>query len=369
MVYKFFTSESVSASHPDKICDQISDAILDECLRQDPNSRVGVESLVTANKIVLAGEVAPRAKVNFEKVARNVVGELGYNQKIYNFDYKSADVEVLIHAQSPDIAKGVVAGGAGDQGMMFGFACWETPQLMPMPIVLAHEIIKNIDRARYDKVLAYLRPDGKSEITIEYENGIPKQVVKVIVAVPHDPAIHEEKVSKDVYEVVIRPSLKKFGFSIGYRSTICNGTGKWEIGGPASDTGVTGRKVAVDTYGSMARVGGGCFSGKDPTKVDRSGAYAARFIAKNIVAKKLANRCEVQLAFVIGKPYPVAQAIETFGTDNVSPAKIENFAWSLLELSVEGIIKSLDLRKPIYQKTASYGHFGREGFSWEKIVS
>ena len=368
MVYKFFTSESVSASHPDKICDQISDAILDECIRQDSTSKVGVETLVTTNKIVLAGEVATGAKVDFEKVARNVVRELGYDKKIYNFDYKSASVEVLIHSQSPDIAKGVAGGGAGDQGMMFGFACCETPELMPIPIILAHEIIKKIDKVRQDKVLAYLRPDGKSEITVEYENGIPKKVVKVIVAVPHDPAIHEDKVAQNLYEVVIRQTLKKFGFSVSFGEVICNGTGKWEIGGPASDTGVTGRKVVVDTYGSMARVGGGCFSGKDPTKVDRSAAYAARFIAKNIVAKKMARRCEVQLAYVIGKPYPIARAIETFGTGNVPPQKIENFAWSLLDLSVEGMINGLNLRRPIYQKTASYGHFGRAGFSWEKII-
>ena len=369
MAYKLFTSESVSASHPDKICDQISDAILDECIRQDSTSRVAVETLVTTNKLVLAGEVKTTAKVNFEKVAREVVQRLGYDQKIYHFDWRSIDVMTFIHEQSPDIAQGVETGGAGDQGMMFGYACRETPELMPMPITLAHEIVKKIDKARESKRLSYLRPDGKSEVTVEYQNGLPKKVVKVIVAVPHDPAVSENQVSRDIYEVVIRPALKKYGFTIAYQNTICNGTGKWAIGGPASDTGVTGRKVAVDTYGSMARVGGGCFSGKDPTKGDRSAAYAARFIAKNIVAKKLADRCEVQLAFVIGKPCPVAQAIETFGTDNVSPAKIENFAWSLLELSVEGIIKSLDLRKPIYQKTASYGHFGREGFSWEKIVS
>ena len=369
MVYKLFTSESVSASHPDKICDQVSDAILDECLRQDKKSRVAVETMATTNKIVLAGEITTQAKVNFEKIARSVVKGLGYDKKIYDFDYENANVEVLIHAQSPDIAKGVESGGAGDQGMMFGFACVETPQLMPTPIVLAHEIIQKVDFVRKTRELVYLRPDGKSEITVEYQHDIPKKVIKVIIAVPHDPVISEKKVSKDVYEVAIRPTLKKYGFSIDYQDTICNGTGKWEIGGPASDTGVTGRKVAVDTYGSMARVGGGCFSGKDPTKVDRSGAYAARFIAKNIVAKGLARKCEVQLAFVIGKPYPIVKAIETFNTEKTSLRKIEAFAWSLLDLSVEGIITGLDLRRPIYQKTASYGHFGREGFSWEEIIS
>ena len=369
MVYKFFTSESVSASHPDKICDQISDAILDECIRQDLTSRVAVETLVTTNKIVLAGEVTTKARVDFEEVARGIVKQLGYDKPIYQFDYQTANIEVLIHTQSPDIAHGVDVGGAGDQGMMFGYACRETPELMPLPIVLAHKLTQGIDQARKAKKIAYLRPDGKAEVTVMYENGQPKKVTKVITAIPHDPRVSEHRVARDIYEQVIVPALAKYGYTFELSDTICNGTGKWEIGGPASDTGVTGRKIAVDTYGSMARVGGGCFSGKDPTKVDRSAAYAARFIAKNIVAKKLAERCEVQLAFVIGKPRPITKAIETFGTEKIPIRKIESFAWSLLGLSVLGIIKGLDLCKPIYQKTASYGHFGREGFSWEKIVS
>ncbi|MBI2327216.1 methionine adenosyltransferase [Candidatus Curtissbacteria bacterium] len=367
MNYKLFTSESVCAGHPDKICDQISDTILDACLNQDPFSRVAVETLVTTNKVVLAGEVTTKAKVDFEKVARDVVKDLGYTEEIYNFDYKNSSVEVYIHEQSLDIALGVENFGAGDQGMMYGYACQETPQLMPLPITLAHEIAKAIDEARQSN-LKYLRPDGKSQVTVEYKDSHPKKVVKVITAVPHDPKVKSAKVARDIYEAVVTPVLRKYGFNVAFDDFVCNGTGKWEIGGPASDTGVTGRKIIVDTYGAMARIGGGCFSGKDPTKVDRSGAYAARFIAKNIVAKKLARRCEVQLSYVIGKPRPVSKSVETFGTNRVAIGEIEKFAWSLLELSVKGILDGLNLRRPIYRQTAAYGHFGRPGFPWEKIV-
>lgn len=368
MNYSLFTSESVCAGHPDKICDQISDAILDACLSQDKFSRTGVETLVTTNKIVLAGEVGTCAKVDYEKIARDVIKKLGYTDEIYNFDYKSARVDILIHEQSPDIAKGVLNMGAGDQGMMFGYACLDTRHLMPLPITLAHEITAAVDLARQSQ-LTYLRPDGKSQVTVAYSGGKPVKVTKVIVAVPHDPSKQLKKVAKDIYEVVIRPVLKKYGLKITLGETIVNGTGRWEIGGPTSDTGVTGRKIMVDTYGAFARIGGGCFSGKDPTKVDRSGAYAARFLAKNIVAKKLAQKCEVQLAYVIGKPDPVAKAIETFGTENAPKEKIEKFAWSLLDLSVQKILDSLNLRKPIYTKTAAYGHFGHPQFPWEKIIN
>ena len=369
MNYKLFTSESVSASHPDKICDQISDAILDECLRYDPQSRVAVEAMVTVNRIILAGEVATAGKVDFEKIARGVVEDLGYNRKIYGFDYRNAKVATFIHTQSQDIAKGVLMGGAGDQGMMFGYACGDTPELIPLPIALAREIVKRIDLARKNKVLAYLRPDGKSEVTVEYQNHRPKKVTKAVTAVPHDPKLPLAKVAKDIFEVIIRPAIKKYGYSIDFKNTVCNGTGKWEIGGPSQDTGVTGRKIAVDTYGSMARIGGGCFSGKDSTKVDRSAAYAARFIAKNIVAKSYAKKCEIQLAYVIGQAEPITKAIETFGTEKVALSKIEQFAWSLLDLSVKGIIDGLKLTRPIYRETASYGHFGWPAFSWEKIAS
>ncbi|OGD92020.1 methionine adenosyltransferase [Candidatus Curtissbacteria bacterium RIFCSPHIGHO2_02_FULL_40_17] len=367
MSYKIFTSESVCSGHPDKICDQISDAILDECLKQDVSSRVAVETLVTTNNIILAGEVTSKAKVNLEKIARNVVKDLGYDQKIFKFDYKSAKVHVFIHSQSPDIAAGVETGGAGDQGMMFGYACDETSQLMPLPIRVAHQITRKIDETR-ESTLKYLRPDGKSEVTFGYVHGKPKEVLKVITAVPHDPKISEKKVARDIYEIVVRPALKKFGFEIEFKNTICNGTGKWEIGGPASDTGVTGRKIVVDSYGGMARIGGGCFSGKDPTKVDRSGAYATRFIAKNIVACGMARRCEMQIAYVIGKPDPVSRSIETFGTEKVALSKIESFANKLIDLSVLGIIQRLNLRRPIYRETATYGHFGNPKHAWEQIM-
>lgn len=368
MNYSLFTSESVCAGHPDKICDQVSDSILDACLTDDPQSHVAVETLVTTNKIVLAGEVTTHAKPDFAKIARNVVKNLDYTEDIYQFDWRNVAIQVNIHEQSKDIAQGVDNFGAGDQGMMFGFACHQTPQLMPLPITLAHEIVKAVDGARASKKLAYLRPDGKSQVTVSYKDGIPQEVTKVIVAVPHDPKIKLIKLTKDIYEVVVVPVLKKYGYTVSFGNLIVNGTGRWEIGGPASDTGVTGRKIVVDTYGAYARFGGGCFSGKDPTKVDRSGAYAARYLAKNIVAKGLAEKCEVQLAYVIGKPKPVAKAIETFGTAKVSQSKIEKFAWELLNLSVTGILAGLNLQRPIYQTTATYGHFGRPQFPWEKIV-
>lgn len=368
MNYSLFTSESVCAGHPDKICDQISDSILDACLTSDRQSRVAVETLVTTNKIVLAGEVTTRAKVDFEKIARTVVKNLGYTKDIYQFDWQNADIKVNIHKQSKDIGRGVDNLGAGDQGMMFGFACRQTPQLMPLPITLAHEIVKAIDEKRASKKLGYLRPDGKSQVTVAYKNGVPQKVIKVVVAVPHDPKIKTAKIAKDIYEAVVTPVLKKYGYTIDFTNLVVNGTGRWEIGGPASDTGVTGRKIMVDTYGAFARIGGGCFSGKDPTKVDRSGAYAARYLAKNIVAHDLAEKCEVQLAYVIGKPKPIARAIEAFGTEKVQLSKIEKFAWELLDLSVSGILRGLNLRQPIYLKTATYGHFGRDDFPWESIV-
>lgn len=369
MNYKLFTSESVCSGHPDKICDQISDSILDACLKEDNLSRVGVETLVTVNKVILAGEVTTKAKVNFEQIARNVIKDLGYTDDIYSFDYKNSDVEVYIHEQSQDIALGIEKLGAGDQGMMYGYACEETQELMPLPIALAHQAAKSIDAARITKKLPYLRPDGKTQITVEYKDGKPQKVIKVITAVPHNPKIKVKKVARDIYEVAVTPALKKYGYKIAFKDTICNGTGKWEIGGPVADTGVTGRKIIVDTYGGMARIGGGCFSGKDPTKVDRSAAYAARFLAKNIVAKKLASRCEVQLSYVIGKPRPTSKSVETFGTNKVPIIQIEKFAWGLLDLSVNGVIKRLDLRRPIYKETAAYGHFGRSSFPWEKIVA
>lgn len=368
MNYKLFTSESVCAGHPDKICDQISDAILDACLSQDPKSRVAVETLVTTNRVVLAGEVTTCAKVDFEKIARDVIRDLGYTNGFCDFNWKTAEINVHIHKQSPDIALGVDSEGAGDQGMMFGYATTDTKNYLPLPIELAHAICKGLDEARIKKTIPYLRPDGKSQITVEYEDGKPKNVTNVVIAAPHDPKVSHDQVKKDIFKKIVKVVLKKYGCKVDFEDFICNGTGKWEIGGPASDTGVTGRKIAVDSYGSVAKIGGGAFSGKDPTKVDRSGAYAARFIAKNIVARGLADVVELQIAYAIGQKYPVSFAIETFGTQKVEVSKIEEFAKNLLDLSVSGILNGLDLRRPIYRQTASYGHFGRPEFPWEKIV-
>lgn len=369
MNYQYFTSESVCAGHPDKICDQISDAILDACLTQDPNAHTAIEALATVNHLTLAGEVKikPGAKIDYEGIARQVIKDLGYTNHLYNFSYRSP-ILCLIHQQSPDIAVGVDSGGAGDQGMMFGYATKETPELMPLPIFLAHRLVEKIDEVRTEKIISYLRPDGKSQVKVRYEKGKAVAVERVVLAVPHDPKIKNAQLKEDLYRRVVCPVLKKYGFACKKTNFVVNGTGRWEIGGPASDTGLTGRKVIVDTYGGMGRHGGGCFSGKEPTKVDRGAAYAARFVAKNVVAAGLADCCEVQLAYVIGQREPLTKSLETFGTEKVDKEKIEKFAWNLLDLSVPGIVKGLNLLRPIYRKTASYGHFGRSGFPWEAIV-
>ncbi len=362
-----FTSESVCAGHPDKICDQISDAIVDAVLKQDPTGRVAVETMAAHGHIILAGEVKTKAKINFEKVAREQIKRLGYTDKKSGFSYISP-IAVHIHAQSPEISVGVDDAGAGDQGMMFGFAVRETPQLMPLPITLAHELTKKIDTIREKKILPYLRPDGKSQVTVEYKDGKPHKVSTVVLAVPHSEKIKLEQVKNDLYKKVVTPVLKKYGFKVDEKNLIVNGTGVWHHGGPSADSGVTGRKIVVDTYGGYAKVGGGAFSGKDPTKVDRSGAYAARFIAKNIVANKLADRAEVRLAYFIGAKKPLMQEVETFGTEKVNGNTINDFAAKILDTSVSGILKGLKLQRAIYLPTASYGHFGREEFPWEKIV-
>lgn len=364
----YFTSESVASGHPDKICDQISDAIVDAAIAIDPRARVAVETLVTTNRIVLAGEVTCPKPLPYEQIARRVIKDLGYTDGIYNFSYRSP-ISVYIHEQSQDIAVGVDQGGAGDQGMMFGFACHETAELMPLPIILAHRLVQRLDEAREKGILSFLRPDGKSEVKVSYEKGKPVDVDRVVIAVPHDPKVTNKEVKWELINGVIKPVLKQYGFKPPKDSdVIVNGTGKWEIGGPASDTGVTGRKIIVDTYGAYARHGGGCFSGKDPTKVDRSAAYACRYIAKNIVAAKLADRCEVRVAYVIGHREPIAKSIECFDTEKKALKTIESFAWRLLDLSVPGILEGLQLRRPIYQQTARYGHFGRDGFPWERVV-
>lgn len=363
MNYSQFSSESVSAGHPDKVCDQISDAVLDDALKIDKRARVAVETLVTVNKIVLAGEVTCNQAINFEKVAREKVNEIGYNKEIYNFSDKS-QVEVNIHQQSADIALGVDNDGAGDQGMMFGYACDETKEFMPLPIVLAHKLCRKMDEL--EKSNPWIRPDGKSQVTVNYENGRVKSIKKVVLAKPLDYAVERDQ-KEFFYEEVVKKVLAEYSLTVNFDDLIFNGTGRWEIGGPATDTGVTGRKIVVDTYGGMGRIGGGCFSGKDPTKVDRSAAYAARFLAKNVVASGMAKRCEIQLAYAIGIKDPVGMGIDTMGTATKDDKIIEDFVKNLMDLSVKGIIDKFDLRRPIYAQTAKYGHFGNENYPWEKI--
>jgi len=367
MNYPIFVSESVCAGHPDKICDQISDAVLDAALNVDKNARVALETLVTTNKVVMAGEVTCGQELNYSEIAKKVIREIGYTKQVLNFG-EDANIEVLVHQQSKDIAVGADNDGAGDQGMMFGYACNETPQLMPLPVVLSHELCQKMDELQFGE-LDYLRPDGKAEVSVSYDNGKVLRVEKIVLAKPFDPIISKEKAKSDLYRLAVLPILEKYKLNkLTEEEIIFNGTGVWEIGGPDSDTGVTGRKIVVDTYGGMGRIGGGCFSGKDPTKVDRSGAYAARFLAKNVVAAGLADRCEVQLAYVIGQRDPIGKSIETFGTEKKDLETINDFAWNLLDLSVKGIIDTLDLKRPIYQDTASYGHFGYEEYPWEKII-
>jgi len=362
-----FTSESVCAGHPDKICDQISDAILDAVLTQDRFGHVACETLVGFNRVVISGEITADAKVNYESIAREQIKRLGYKDPKLNFSDKS-HIENYLHEQSQEIAVGVDNKGAGDQGMMFGFACNETPQLMPLPITLAHGLTRRIDYVREEGLVSYLRPDGKSQVTVEYRNGRPSKVLQVIIAVPHKESVLLSQVKKDIYNAVVVPILDQFGFKLNIKDLIVNGTGVWHNGGPATDCGVTGRKIVVDGYGGYARVGGGAFSGKDPTKVDRSGAYAARFLAKNIVANKLADKAEVRLAYFIGAKKPSMQDVETFGTNKKSHKAILSFMNKILDTSVSRILKALDLQRPIYLPTAAYGHFGREEFPWEKVV-
>lgn len=361
-----FTSESVCSGHPDKICDRISDSILDAVLTKDPFGRVAIETLATMNRVVIVGEMTTTAQIDIEQIARQTIRSLGYTQQRFHFS-DTSPIDILVHSQSPEIAQGVDLDGAGDQGMMFGYACTQTKELMPLPIMLAHTLAQTIDTMRETTTIPYLRPDGKTQVTVEYRNGIPYKIAHVVVAVPHDEKVRLDRVKQDVYTHVVAPTLNTYGFSLAEQKLIVNGTGVWHLGGPASDAGLTGRKIVVDTYGGYARVGGGCFSGKDPTKVDRSGAYAARFIAKNIVSQGLATEAEVRLAYCIGVSEPLMQEIETFETEKVSKKALRDFASSLLTTSVKGIIETLDLRKPIYTKTSSYGHFGRDEFPWESI--
>ena len=363
-----FTSESVSEGHPDKVCDQISDAILDAMLKEDPNSRVACETLTTTGLVLVAGEVTTEAYVDIPEVVRKTVERIGYTKADYKFDSESCSVLNAIHSQSPDIAMGVDTGGAGDQGIMFGYACDQTPELMPMPIVYSHKLVKKLADVRRSKKnpMPYLRPDSKSQVTIEYdENGKPLRVHTVVISTQHDPKVKQSKIKKDVIEHVIKPVIPAKYLD---KNTIyhVNPTGRFEIGGPHGDSGLTGRKIIVDTYGGWAPHGGGAFSGKDPSKVDRSATYAARYVAKNVVAAKLAKECTVQLAYAIGVAEPVSVYIDTKGTGKISDKEISEMIMKEVDLTPKGIITKLDLKKPIYEKSAAYGHFGRKEFTWEK---
>ncbi len=367
-----FTSESVTEGHPDKVADQISDAILDALIKEDPNSRVGCETLVNTGLVVVAGEITTKAYVDIAKIARKTVKEIGYTKHDYGFHYEDCGVITSIDEQSPDIAQGVDKSkkkkqGAGDQGLMFGYASNETPELMPLPIILAHKLAKRLAEVRKKEILKYLRPDGKSQVAVEYEDGQPKRLNTVIIAAQHDPGVSEAKVKKDIIQKVIKPVCKKW--LTPETKFFINATGKFIKGGPPADCGLTGRKIIVDTYGGHGSHGGGCFSGKDPSKVDRSGSYMARYIAKNIVASGLADKCEVQIAYVIGIAEPISILVNTFNTGKIAEEEIKKVIRKVFDLTPEGIIDNLKLRRPIYKKTAAYGHFGRNDsdFTWEKI--
>jgi S-adenosylmethionine synthetase len=369
-----FTSESVSEGHPDKIADQISDAVLDAFLKEDPHSRVACETFVTTGLVLLGGEITTKrealAKVDLQEVARSVIREIGYTKAEYKFDADSCAVISTIHSQSKDIALGVDKGGAGDQGMMFGYACTETDQFMPMPIVFANSIVQKLAevRKKENKVMSYLRPDAKSQVTIEYQGKIPKRVEAIVVSTQHDPDVEQKKIAEDIKEYIIRKVIPSDLLDSKTKFFV-NPTGKFVIGGPHGDSGLTGRKIIVDTYGGRAPHGGGAFSGKDPTKVDRSAAYKARHLAKNIVAADLADECLIQIAYAIGVEKPVSIYVNTFGTGKVPDTKIADYIKADIDLSPKGIITELKLLRPIYRKTAAYGHFGRDekDFTWEKL--
>jgi S-adenosylmethionine synthetase len=362
-----FTSESVTEGHPDKIADQVSDAILDACLEQDPYSRVAAETLTATGLVVIAGEITTKAYVDFQSLVRGVVASIGYDNALYGFDSNTCAVISSINKQSGDISQGVDTGGAGDQGMMFGYASNETPELMPAPISLAHKLCRQLTAVRKSGKLPYLRPDGKSQVTVEYgENGKPARIDAVVISSQHAESVSNEDLKADIHKYVIQAVLPPEWLDENTKYHI-NPTGRFVIGGPMGDTGLTGRKIIVDSYGGAGRHGGGAFSGKDPTKVDRSGAYVARYIAKNIVAAGLADRAEVQLAYAIGVADPVSVRIETFGTGKIGEAKLTELVRKNFSLTPKGIIESLNLRRPIYRQTAAYGHFGRTEpeFTWE----
>jgi S-adenosylmethionine synthetase len=362
-----FTSESVTEGHPDKIADQISDAVLDAALAEDPTARVACETLVTTGLVVIAGEITTTARIDYSRVARDTIKEIGYTRAKFGFDSETCSVLSAIDRQSPDIAMGVDTGGAGDQGLMFGFACTDTPELMPLPIQLAHILSRRLSEARKSGELPYLRPDGKSQVTVEYRDGRPFRLEAVVISSQHDPTVSNEQLRSEIEEKVIKRTVSSELLDQNTKYHI-NPTGRFVTGGPQGDAGLTGRKIIVDTYGGYAPHGGGAFSGKDPTKVDRSAAYMARYVAKNIVAAGLADRCLVQLAYAIGVADPVSVLVNTEGTGRVSDTVLSKLVRDHFELTPRGIIDELQLRRPIYKATAAYGHFGRDegGFSWER---
>jgi S-adenosylmethionine synthetase len=364
----FFTSESVTEGHPDKIADQISDSILDAILAQDPVARVACETLVTTGLAFVAGEISTTCYVHIPDIVRETIRDIGYTRAKYGFDYETCSVITSIDQQSTDIAMGVDVGGAGDQGLMFGFACNETEELMPMPIMLAHKLAMRLSEVRKQDVLGYLRPDGKTQVTIEYVDGKPFRIDTIVVSSQHSPDVHMKDMKDDIIEKVIKPIIPKGLLDEETVKYYINPTGRFVVGGPMGDTGLTGRKIIVDSYGGVGSHGGGCFSGKDPTKVDRSGAYISRYIAKNIVAAGIAERVEVQLAYAIGVPEPVSILIDAFGTGKVEEEKIVKLVRNNFDLTPKGIIDHLRLRRPIYKKTAAYGHFGKTDpdFTWEQ---
>ena len=368
-----FSSESVTEGHPDKVCDQISDAILDDLIGQDPHSRVACETLVTTGLVLIAGEITSEGYCEFQKVVRKAIKEIGYTRAKYGFDYQTCSVLSTIHEQSPDIARGVDETedhkqGAGDQGLMFGYACRETEELMPMPIMLAHKLVRRLSQVRREKILDFLRPDGKSQVTVEYEGSTPKRVEAVVIAAQHNPEVKMSDLREDIKLAVIKEIIPPEMFDKNTKVFI-NETGRFEQGGPFADSGVTGRKIIVDTYGGVGSHGGGCFSGKDPTKVDRSGSYMARYVAKNLVSAGIADKIEVQMAYAIGVAQPVSLMVDSFGTAKISEDKIKELILAHFDLAPRGMIKTLDLLRPIYKKTACFGHFGRteKEFTWERL--
>jgi len=364
----FFTSESVTEGHPDKIADQVSDAILDSIIGKDPFARVACETVVTTGLAFVAGEITTSCYVEIPDIVRETIKEIGYTRAKYGFDYETCAVITSIHAQSSDIALGVDIGGAGDQGLMFGFACNETEELMPLPILLAHKLAMRLAEVRKKDILGYLRPDGKTQVTIEYKDNKPVRVDSVVISTQHSPEVTLKEIKEDVVEKVIKPTIPADILDEEHIKYFVNPTGRFVVGGPMGDTGLTGRKIIVDSYGGVGSHGGGCFSGKDPSKVDRSGSYMARYIAKNIVAAGLAARVQVQMAYAIGVPEPVSVLAEPFGTGKVPPEDIVKIIRKNFNLTPKGMIETLDLRRPIYKKTAVYGHFGRNDsdFTWEK---